>query len=116
MRFRKIIHSIAAVVTALFVTGCDEDKPTEVNRSELEQLLNSPRGAYSTMWRGTFYCGTSGDFHFLRHTIEMKRDLHLKIKTNDLPIQVVGKYPLDKSKWIEISSLVLTNAPGQSKP
>ena len=41
MKFLKVIHSIAAIAAALIVAGCDECKPKEVNRSELEQLLNS---------------------------------------------------------------------------
>lgn len=114
MRFRKFMPLIAAVVAALLVAGCDEDNAKEVSRAELGQLLNSPHGAHSTTWRGTFFCGTAGEFHMLRHTMAMRRDVHLKIKTNELPQRFAGKYPLDKSKWIEISSLALTNSLGAS--
>jgi hypothetical protein len=75
--------------------------------------MSGPKGSGSTMWRGTFYCGSAVDFHYLRHTIELNRDLLLKIKTNELAITPVGKYPLPKADWIEISSLVLTNQVGK---
>ena len=101
MAIHGVIKVITSDLTALCVVGFDETKPAEVNRSELERLVNSPGGVHSTMWRGTFYCETSGDFHFLR--------LHLKIKTSELPIVAIGQHPLEKSKWVEISSLVLTN-------
>jgi len=110
--FREIITCLSAVVLVLCLVGCT-DNAKAVKLAELQQLVSGPRGKDSTMWRGTFYCGTAGDFHYVRHTVELSSDLLLKIKTNELQIAPIGKYPLDKSKWVEISSLVLTSAPGQ---
>jgi hypothetical protein len=97
--------------------GCNE-KVQEVNLMELQQLVIGPKGRGSTMWRGTFYCGTAGKFHFISHKIKLHRDLLLKIKTNELHILSITNFPIEWSKWVEISSLIITNAPsgiGKSK-
>ena len=52
------------------------------------------------MWRGTYYCGTKDEFHYVRHTVAIGRDQLLKISTNDLPLDVIGKYPLPKAEWV----------------
>ena len=112
LKLRKTIVVLSAGVLALCLSGCT-DKAKEVQLVELQQLVSGPKGKNSTMWRGTFYCGTAGEFHYVRHTIELSSDLLLKIKTNELQIATIGKFPLERSKWVEISSVVLTNKPGQ---
>ena len=72
----------------------------------LQTLINGSQGHYCTMWEGTFYCGTSDGFHYLRHKIMLTPDLLLKIKVAQLPIVSEMDYSSDPSKWLSVSELI----------
>lgn len=105
---RDALLALLVTLAGVSLVGCG-DKPREIKLSGLQQLLAGPQGTNSTLWRGTFYCGTSGEFHYLRHTTRFNGDELLKIKTNELPIRVLGRFPMEKSQWVPIASLALTN-------
>jgi hypothetical protein len=89
---------ILSVISTAVLLGCST--PRQVTSVELRDLIQGSKGVQSTMWRGTYYCGTKDGFHYLRHTLAMGRDQLLKIPTNDLPLAVIGKYPLPKAEWV----------------
>lgn len=63
------------------------------------------------MWRGTFYCGTKGGFHYFRNKMELQQDAILKISERDLEIPTVRKYPLARQDWIAVGDLGIDGAP-----
>jgi hypothetical protein len=78
----------------------------EINIADLQALVNGAQGTRSTMWKGTFYCGTSDGFHFLKHRIKTRPDLFLKIKAAQLCIVAQIDYTSDESNWIEVSHMI----------
>lgn len=99
MKNRNVIVTYF-LITACFLAGCNKEK--EITRQDLIKLINGPEGHSSTIWEGTYYCGTKNGYHYICHK-KRSGNLLLKIKTNDLRIKEIQEFPLDEMHWIDIS-------------
>lgn len=90
------------------VAGCGRMTAREMSVAELEQVVNGPTGRFSTMWQGTYYCGTAGGYHYFRHRVKSRSDMLIKIEATALAIHPTREYSQDESMWVEISSLLGT--------
>jgi len=102
------ISQIALAVLLLTVLGglsCAtlQSSAAEVNLVDLQQLVWD--GHHSTMWTGTFYCGTKDDFHYFRHTMQTQQDRLVKIKASGLDVPNPGEFPLPRAQWVDVSAL-----------
>jgi len=109
MKFRSpaIALFLAAVAgfSAIGLLGC----ATESTVDDLESMVWD--GRHSTMWKGTFYCGTKGGYHYFCHRMELRQDAIFKISELDLDIAAVRKYPLPRQDWIAVRDLGIDGAP-----
>jgi hypothetical protein len=101
---RSLLYVVALGVSLL--PGCTTPKEHTVTFNELNNLLKGPNGKYSDLWRGIYYRGTSDQYHHLLVRYDLRKDLPLKIKTNELSIEGVAEFPLSKGDWREMSHLL----------
>lgn len=99
MKIRSIIVT-CLLTTFCFFGGCNKEK--EITRQDLIKLINGAEGHSSTVWEGTYYCGTKNGYHYICHK-KRSGNLLLKIKSNDFRIKDVQEFPLDEKHWIDIS-------------
>ena len=99
--------TLCCVMTFCLISCSKEDKSKEMTISELRGLVSGPSGQHSDLWRGTYYCGTKGNFHFLCHRLEMAPAVYVKVDTNALILTNQMHYTTDSEKWKEVSKQII---------
>jgi hypothetical protein len=106
-RIRGLFSFLAGIG---FLSGCSTEFRA-VTPTQLRQIVDGVQGAGSDLWRGTFYCGSDGEFDYFRQRRALSRDIRLKVRKGEIALPKTTIFPANPSDWVEVSQLLENNLP-----
>lgn len=83
----------------------------QVTTEELLQIL--ARAEYTSVWRGSFYCGEKSNFHYFCVCTLGITDRSYKVPTNDIGLKWSHPLRLTSFRWTPVQEVITNTLPNQ---
>jgi len=94
----------------LLLFMCVACEPQRLNsRSDLQNLIEGTSGQGSDLWKGTYYCGTKDNDHYILHKRDLQLDKVYIISKNELTVQTGFDLSKKQNMWVDISFIKLND-------
>jgi hypothetical protein len=106
---------LSLLIGALMLSGCNGNY-AELSPQQFRELVEGIQGSGSTMWRGTFYCGSDKKYDYFRHRRALVTDMLVKVETGNVRLPRTIVFPAKESEWIDVSQIFNSHANQQVSP